>query len=91
MIDYLDKGNRINFEYSLKWAQVGMNVQHQIKEYNLMNLLMKVYKLFVQMPPLSMAELFGAEEGKAQDPQNDGQWEEIPPELLKKKSTLLEN
>ena len=27
MIDYLDKGNRINFEYTLKWGQLGMKVK----------------------------------------------------------------
>jgi hypothetical protein len=26
MIDYLDKGNRINFEYTLMWAKQGMNI-----------------------------------------------------------------
>ncbi len=59
MIDYLDKGNRINFEYTLKWGQLGMQVKEQVKEYNLMTLLMKVYQLFVKMPPLGIEDLFG--------------------------------
>ena len=28
MIDYLDKGNRINFDYSLKWSKLGMEIRN---------------------------------------------------------------
>ena len=48
---------------------------------------MRVYQLFVKLPPLSIAELFGVEPEASQnnnDPQNAGgdEWEDIPPELL---------
>ena len=39
MIDYLDKGNRLVFEYVLKWAKVGPNISSQVQTYNLTMLL----------------------------------------------------
>jgi len=47
---------------------------------------MKVYQLYVKMPPLSIAELFGAEPEPAA---NGGEWEDIPPVLLQKKNSIL--
>jgi hypothetical protein len=59
MIDYIDNGNRINFDYTLIWAKQ-TNIKDNVGTYNLMTLLVKVYNLFVKMPPLSLDELFGA-------------------------------
>lgn len=47
------------FDYLILWGKVGPGIDKKIAEYNLMNLLVKIYNLFMQMPPLSFAELFG--------------------------------
>lgn len=59
MIDYLDSGNRVVFEWLLKWEKQKQNVFTCVSTYNLTNLLGEVFKLFSQMPPVSLEELFG--------------------------------
>lgn len=86
MVDYLDSGNRIMFDYLVSWDREFATTKNA-QTYNLMNLLVKVYNLFMQMPPLSIEELFGAQ-AEAQpapaepEPAAGEEWEEIPPELL---------
>ena len=60
MVDYLDKGNRIMFEYLTLWQKNGATVFSKLQQYNLISLLSHVYNLFVKMPPLPISELFGA-------------------------------
>ena len=59
MVDYLDKGNRIMFEYVIIWSKVGGEIVHSLQKYNLMTLLGNIYQIFVKMPPVSFGELFG--------------------------------
>lgn len=65
------------------WDRDFQPTQASLQTYNLLNLLIKVYNLFVTMPPLSLEELFGqaandaAPEGVPQE-----EWEELPSELL---------
>ena len=46
MVDYLDKGNRIMFDYLVQWDGEFHFSKDQSK-FNLMSLLIKVYNLFV--------------------------------------------
>ena len=62
MIDYLDEGNAIYFDYLMDWSKQGNEVFKKIREFNLGMLLSKVYNLFVKMPPVSFEELFGQDE-----------------------------
>ena len=59
MVDYLDKGNRIMFEYLILWGKQGDKIRQNLPTYNLMALLGSVYKLFDALPPVAMSELFG--------------------------------
>ena len=65
MVDYLDKGNRIMFEFIIKWGQQGGNIKTQLSTYNLSQLLGNIFKLFVQMPPVGFEELFGDDQPAA--------------------------
>ena len=60
-IDYVDTGNEISFTYLSDWKreEKSWNPQTSYNKYNLAALLFKVYNLFVEMPPLTMNELFG--------------------------------
>ena len=60
MIDYLDKGNIIQFQYLIDWNRKVKDNNQNLKIYNLTNLLGHVYNLFLKAPPLSFDELFGA-------------------------------
>jgi len=60
MIDYLDKGNRIMFDYLIHWSRAPFNNPNFAQTFNLTTTLVKIYNLFLQMPPLGMDELFGA-------------------------------
>lgn len=73
MVDYLDKGNRIMFEYVILWGKVGHSIKNQLDKYNLSQLLTNVYKLFVQMPPVSFDELFGNDA----QPSGEGEWQDM--------------
>lgn len=79
MIDYLDSGNRIMFDYLVSWEKEFAGSKDQ-KKFNLMALLVKVYNLFLQMPPLTMAELFGAESQSqpAVAQKEEDVWENFP-------------
>lgn len=46
MIDYLDKGNRIMFEYLIVWNSRGVGIKSQLGVYNLSMLLGNLFKLF---------------------------------------------
>ena len=61
MIDYLDVTNRIMFDYLIYWERENSaSTVPNAEKFNLKTLLLKIYKLFLQMPPLSIDELFGA-------------------------------
>lgn len=66
------------FDYLIQWDKEFPSSRDQ-KKFNLMALLVKVYNLFLQMPPLTMAELFGAEAQAQPDaPNQEDVWEEVP-------------
>lgn len=70
MVDYLDKGNRIVFEYLILWQRQGRDIFSKVNNYNLLMCLSHVYNLFVRMPPVSFEELFGAPQ-EAEEPLNN--------------------
>lgn len=46
MVDYLDKGNRIMFEYLIVWGKCGAGIKNNLAVYNLSQLLGNIFKLF---------------------------------------------
>lgn len=58
MVDYVDEGNRIMFDYLIQWSQEFAQTK-VVQKYNLMILLVRVFNLFKAMPPITMDELFG--------------------------------
>jgi len=56
-VDYLDHGNQINFDYLIFWDKE-FSQTAQVQRYNLINALAKIYNLFLQVPPVSIEELF---------------------------------
>ena len=65
MVDYLDSGNKIMFDYLINWERnYSENPSLAANNYSLRLLLVKIYKLFVAMPPVSMSELFGSAEAQ---------------------------
>lgn len=47
-----------------------------------MNLLIKIYNLFMQMPPLPIEELFGEVAANPAPIEAKEEWEQVPPELM---------
>ena len=47
------------FDYLIYWERENAP-NPDASKYNLKTLLLRIYKLFLQMPPLSIDELFGA-------------------------------
>ena len=67
MVDYLDKGNRIMFQYLADWSrEPNITTPASLKKFNITELLTKVYQLFCQLPPVSLSELFGAVDDQPQ-------------------------
>ena len=83
MVDYLDQGNVIMFQWLINWGKQQQSIFNQVSVYNLISLLGEVFKLFTKMPPVSFEELFGSaviDEPERQAPNE--QWEDIPAHLL---------
>ena len=59
MVDYLDKGNIIQFQYLIDWNLKVRQSYENVKIYNLTTLIGHVHQLFTKVPPLSFEELFG--------------------------------
>lgn len=65
MVDYIDKGNIMQFKLLFDWKREVDTIKRDIRPihptYNLGSLLQEVYKLLNELPPLTVTELFGNE------------------------------
>ena len=61
IVDYIDSGNRINFQFLFDWRKQQSNDQGFFQKFNLTMLLTELYNLFLKMPPVSFSELFGGD------------------------------
>ena len=57
MFDYVEKGNRIRFEYILLWNKRYVNEPNQRANLNLIRLIYEVYQLYTKAPPLPLEEI----------------------------------